>query len=97
MDVRDHSPYVRVADEAESRLGPVSIPCNNAGAGGEPHFTRLTYEHWDWIMGINLNGVINRIQTFLPRMLKRGGGAHIVNAASGAGLAATAAVHFKRL
>ena len=48
-------------------------------------------------MGINLNGVINRIQTFLPRMLKRGGGAHIVNAASGAGLAATAAVHFKRL
>jgi NAD(P)-dependent dehydrogenase (short-subunit alcohol dehydrogenase family) len=89
LDVRDRPAYARVADEAESRLGPVSILCNNAGVGGEPHVTRLTYEYWDWIIGINLNGVINGIQTFLPRMLKRGGGAHIVNTASGAGLAAT--------
>ena len=90
LDVRDRSAYARVADEAESRLGPVSILCNNAGVGGEPHVTRLTYEYWDWIIGTNLNGVTNGIQTFLPRMLKRSGGAHIVNTASGAGLAATA-------
>jgi len=49
----------------------------------------MTYEYWDWVIGINLNGVINGIQTFLPRMLKRGNGGHIVNTASGAGLAAT--------
>ncbi len=89
LDVRDRPAYARVADEAESRLGPVSILCNNAGVGGGTHVTRLTYEYWDWVMGINLNGVINGIQTFLPRMLERGGGAHIVNTASGAGLAAT--------
>ncbi len=90
LDVRDRSTYARVADEAESRLGPVSILCNNAGVGGEPHVTRLTYECWDWIIGINLNGVLNGIHTFLPRMLERASGAHIVNTASGAGLAATA-------
>ncbi len=91
LDVRDRSTYARVADETESRLGPVSILCNNAGVAGGQHVTRLTYEYWDWVLGINLNGVINGIQTFLPRMLKRGDGGHIVNTASGAGLAATSA------
>ena len=90
LDVRDRSAFAGVADETEARLGPVSILCNNAGVGGEPQVSRLTYEHWDWIMGINLNGVINGIQTFLPRMIRRGGDAHIVNTASGGGLAATA-------
>jgi NAD(P)-dependent dehydrogenase (short-subunit alcohol dehydrogenase family) len=89
LDVRDRDAYARVADETESRLGPVSILCNNAGVAGDQHVTRLTYEYWDWVLGINLNGVINGIQTFLPRMLKGGIGGHIVNTASGAGLAAT--------
>ncbi len=91
LDVRDRPAYARVADETESRLGPVSILCNNAGVAGAQHVTRLTYEYWDWVLGINLNGVINGIQTFLPRMLKRGDGGYIVNTASGAGLAATSA------
>jgi NAD(P)-dependent dehydrogenase (short-subunit alcohol dehydrogenase family) len=91
LDVRDREAYARVADETESRLGPVSILCNNAGVAGAAHVTRLSYEYWDWVMGINLNGVINGIQTFLPRMLKRAAGGHIVNTASGAGLAATPA------
>ena len=89
LDVRDRSAYARVADETESRLGSVSILCNNAGVAGSQHVTRLTYEYWDWVIGINLTGVINGVQTFLPRMLKRGGGGHIVNTASGAGLVAT--------
>ena len=91
LDVRDRSAYARVADETESRLGSVSILCNNAGVAGSQHVTRLTYEYWDWVIGINLTGVINGVQTFLPRMLKRGSGGHIVNTASGAGLAATSA------
>jgi NAD(P)-dependent dehydrogenase (short-subunit alcohol dehydrogenase family) len=85
LDVRDREAYAHVADETEARLGPVSILCNNAGVAAA---TRLTYEFWDWMLGINLNGVINGIQTFLPRMLERGSGGHIVNTASGAGLAA---------
>ncbi len=85
LDVRDREAYARVADEAEARLGPVSILCNNAGVAAA---TRFTYEFWDWMLGINLNGVINGIQTFMPRMLERGGDGHIVNTASGAGLVA---------
>ena len=85
LDVRDREGYARVADEAEARLGPVSILCNNAGVAAP---TRFTYEFWDWMLGINLNGVINGIQTFMPRMIERGGGGQIVNTASGAGLVA---------
>ena len=46
---------------------------------------------WDWGIGINLIGVINGVQTFLPRMVERKHGGHIVNTASGAGLVAAGA------
>lgn len=51
----------------------------------------MTYELWDWCLGINLHGVVNGVQTFLPRLLARGGDAYIVNTASGAGLVAAGA------
>jgi NAD(P)-dependent dehydrogenase (short-subunit alcohol dehydrogenase family) len=86
LDVRDRAAYARVADEVEAKLGPVSILVNNAGVAGGAPANKLTYELWDWGMGINLDGVINGIQTFLPRIVERGGGGHIVNTASGAGL-----------
>jgi len=88
LDVRDRAAYARVADEAEARLGPVSILCNNAGVAGAVGVTHMTYPHWDWVIGINLNGVINGVQTFVPRMFERKTAAHIVNTASGAGLIA---------
>lgn len=86
LDVRDRAAYAGVADAVESELGPVSLLCNNAGVSGQMPVTHLTYEAWDWVMGINLNGVYNGIHTFLPRMLARGGDAHIFNTASLAGL-----------
>jgi NAD(P)-dependent dehydrogenase (short-subunit alcohol dehydrogenase family) len=90
LDVRDRKAYARTADRVERALGPVSILVNNAGVACGWPAGKMTYEVWDWVIGINLHGVINGIQTFLPRMLERGGGGHIVNTASGAGLAATA-------
>jgi NAD(P)-dependent dehydrogenase (short-subunit alcohol dehydrogenase family) len=89
LDVRDRDGFALAADGVERKLGPVSLLFNNAGVAGAAPATRLTYELWDWAIGINLHGVINGIQTFLPRMAKRGAGGHIVNTASGAGLAAT--------
>lgn len=86
LDVRDRAAYARVADAAEARLGPVSILVNNAGVAGGAPASKLTYELWDWGMGINLDGVINGIQTLLPRIVARGAGGHIINTASGAGL-----------
>ena len=89
LDVRDREGYARVADEAEAAVGPASILVNNAGVGSGAPAHELTYELWDWGMGINLGGVINGIQTFLPRLVERGQGGHIVSTASIAGLYGT--------
>jgi NAD(P)-dependent dehydrogenase (short-subunit alcohol dehydrogenase family) len=91
LDVRDRDAYAKTAEAAQRALGPVSLLFNNAGVAGGAPAGKLTYELWDWYMGINLNGVINGVQTFLPKMLERGQGGHIVNTASGAGLVATGA------
>jgi len=89
LDVRDRDAYAKTADAAERALGPVSLLFNNAGVAGGAPAAKLTYDLWDWGIGINLYGVINGVQTFLSRMVERGQGGHIVNTASGAGLAVT--------
>ena len=91
LDVRDRARFAQVADEVEQRLGPVSLLFNNAGvSASQLPAAQMSFEQWDWGVGINLLGVINGVQTFLPRILERGAGGHVVNTASGAGLAATA-------
>ncbi len=89
LDVRDRDAYAATADAAETALGPVSLLFNNAGVIVAETPGKLTYALWDFAIGINLHGVINGIQTFVPRMLRRGQGGHIVNTSSGAGLVAT--------
>jgi NAD(P)-dependent dehydrogenase (short-subunit alcohol dehydrogenase family) len=86
LDVTDRSAYARVADEVERVLGPVQVLCNNAGIGITGEIKRASYDDWDWIIDVNLKGVVNGVQTFLPRMLANGQGGHIVNTASMAGL-----------
>lgn len=88
LDVRDRDAFARVADAVEADLGPVSLLFNNAGVAGGISIHQINYAAWDWVLGINLFGVINGIQTFLPRMIKRGDGGHIVNTSSGAGILA---------
>lgn len=89
FDVRNREAYASAADAAERALGPVSLLFNNAGVIVAEAPAKLNYELWDFAIGINLNGVINGVQTFLPRMVARGEGGHIVNTSSGAGLVAT--------
>jgi NADP-dependent 3-hydroxy acid dehydrogenase YdfG len=91
LDVRDRDAFARAADETETRLGPVSLLFNNAGVALSVPAEQMTYEAWDYALGINLDGVVNGLQTFVPRMCARGGGGHVVNTASGAGLAAPGA------
>ena len=91
LDVRDRDAYERAAVATEQRLGPVSLLVNNAGVAGAVAPARMTYESWDWVIGVNLHGVINGVQTFVPRMIDAGGGGYVVNTASGAGLVAGAA------
>lgn len=88
LDVRDRLAFAEVADTAEAELGPVDLLFNNAGVAGGCHVSQMTYEQWDWMLGINLGGVVNGVQTFVPRMIERAKG-YVVNTSSGAGLVAT--------
>lgn len=91
LDVRDRDAFAAIANSVERSLGPVTLLFNNAGVAGGAPATRLNYDLWDWCIDINLGGVINGVQTFLPKMMEFGRGGHIVNTASGAGLAPTGA------
>ena len=89
LDVRDRVAFTKVADAVEAELGPVSLLFNNAGIAGGRHVTQMDYDSWDWMLGVNLNGVVNGIQTFVPRMIGRQAGGYVVNTSSGAGVVAT--------
>lgn len=85
LDVTDRDAMARAADEAEAAFGNVHVLCNNAGVAAFGPLIDATYEDWDWVIGVNLHGVINGIQTFLPRIKGHGEGGHVVNTASIAG------------
>lgn len=82
LDVADRAAFAAAADEAEAQLGPISIVCNNAGVNLFAPIDDCSYDDWDWVLGVNLHGVINGCQTFVPRLKARGRGGHIVNTAS---------------
>ncbi len=86
LDVTDRSRHAAVADEVERDLGPVSIVSLNAGIGVIGHIKDATYADWDWILGVNLGGVINGVRTFVPRLRAQGLGGHIMATASMGGL-----------
>lgn len=81
LDLTDRAAYARAADEAEQVFGPVDLLCNTAGVSQFGPIENATFDDWDWQMDVNVNGVINGVMTFMPRMIKQGGG-HIVITAS---------------
>ena len=82
LDVTDRAGFARAADETEKVFGQVDILCNNAGINMFAPMEQCTFQDWDWILGVNLGGVVNGVQTFLPRMIARNKGGQIVNTAS---------------
>jgi NAD(P)-dependent dehydrogenase (short-subunit alcohol dehydrogenase family) len=82
LDITDREAYARAADEAERVFGPVQLLCNTAGVSQFGPVEQATYADWDWQIDVNLKGMINGVQTFMPRMIARGAGGHIVNTAS---------------
>jgi len=85
-DVSDGDSVQALADAAIAEFGAVHVVHNNAGVGvGGPIWTH-TERDWEWVLGVNLWGVIHGIRVFVPIMLEQGGPAHVVNTASMAGL-----------
>jgi NAD(P)-dependent dehydrogenase (short-subunit alcohol dehydrogenase family) len=67
-------------------FGGVHVVCNNAGVGVGGVSWENTVQDWEWLLGVNLWGVIHGIRAFVPRMIEQDEESHIVNTASGAGL-----------
>jgi len=86
LDVTDRAAFAAAADAAEAHFGPVHLLCNNAGVAVAGPLTQATWADWDWVLGVNIGGVVNGVQTFVGRMLAHGQGGHIVNTASMSGL-----------
>jgi NAD(P)-dependent dehydrogenase (short-subunit alcohol dehydrogenase family) len=85
VDVANAAAVEELAVETFARFGAAHVLCNNAGVGGGGAQSTLSVAEWDWVLGVNLHGVVHGIASFLPRMLASGEEGHIVNTASMAG------------
>jgi NAD(P)-dependent dehydrogenase (short-subunit alcohol dehydrogenase family) len=84
-DVTNDADVERMRDQALSTMGHVDVVMSNAGVAMIGPAEGLSMEEWDWILQINLYGVIRNIRAFLPHLIERGSG-HVVNTSSVAGL-----------
>ena len=85
VDVTDRDAMARAADATEAAFGKVHVVCNNAGVAVGGPTDAMSYADWDWVVSVNVNGVINGVQTFTDRIKAHGEGGHFVNTASMAG------------
>lgn len=86
-DVSNPRDVAKMVEKTLEKYGAVHILCNNAGvyAGSSPSW-QSTLDDWNWIVSVNLMGVVHGIQAFLPVMIEQKGEGHIVNTSSIAGL-----------
>ena len=87
LDVMNRAGFAAAADKVEAEFGPVSLLFNNAGINLFQTIEDSSYDDWDWVLGVNLGGVINGVMTFAPRMKARveageQHGGHVTNTAS---------------
>ena len=82
LDVRSAATYESVAERVYAEFGELNLLVNNAGVMTSGPVSQGTQADWDWTFSVNLFGVINGVQTLLPRMRAQDGEAHIVNTVS---------------
>ncbi len=88
VDVSDSGQVERLAALAKESFGPVHLLFNNAGVAAGGYVWENSERDWEWVLGVNLMGVVHGLRHFLPAMLessRAGEPAHIVNTASIAG------------
>ena len=86
VDVSKPDDVERLARETYAAFGAAHVLCNNAGVAVIGAVHEHTLADWQWVIDVNLWGVIHGVRAFLPRMLAGGDEGHIVNTASMAGL-----------
>jgi NADP-dependent 3-hydroxy acid dehydrogenase YdfG len=85
VDVTNRDAMEKAARDTIAAFGKVHVVCNNAGVAVGGPVDAMSYKDWDWVMRVNLDGVVNGVQTFVERIKSHGEGGHIVNTASMAG------------
>ncbi len=90
LDITDRKAYAEAADEVEKAFGgPPQMLFNTAGVNTFGPAEASTFEDYDWVMGVDLGGVINGMVTFVPRMIKAGQGGYIATTSSMGGFMGT--------
>ena len=90
LDITDRKAYAAAADEVEEVFGsPPQLLFNTAGVNTFGPAEASTFEDFDWVIGVDLFGVINGMVTFVPRMIKAGKGGYIVTTSSMSGFMAS--------
>ena len=84
-DVSRAADVEALAERATEAFGAVHLLCNNAGVFAGGNSWDVSLADWEWILGVNLWGVIHGLRSFVPRLLAHGEPAHVVNTASMAG------------
>jgi NAD(P)-dependent dehydrogenase (short-subunit alcohol dehydrogenase family) len=92
VDVADAAQMEAFADSVHARHEAVDLLMNNAGVAIGGAFLDTSLSDWDWIVGINLKGVVHGCHFFVPRMVERGRGGHVVNVSSAAGYTASSSL-----
>ena len=82
VDVSQHAQVRAFAADVHALVPAADIVVNNAGVAVGGSFVDTSLEDWTWLLGINLNGVIYGCHFFVPNMIARGGGGHVVNLSS---------------
>jgi NAD(P)-dependent dehydrogenase (short-subunit alcohol dehydrogenase family) len=85
-DVSQAADVERLAEQTFAAYGAAHLLFNNAGVGAGTTVWESSLADWQWVLGVNLWGVIHGIHFFVPRMLAQNTEGHIVNTASSAGL-----------
>ena len=85
VDVSRYQDVESFCSKAIAQFGATHVVCNNAGVSPLGAVWENTLADWQWILGVNLWGVIHGVRAFVPRLLAQGEG-HVVNTASVAGL-----------
>jgi len=88
VDVCDPDQMTAFADATFGHFGGVDIVVNNAGVGLVGGILDTSLKDWDWLVSINLMGVVHGCDAFIPAMINSGRGGHVVNMSSAAGLLA---------
>jgi NAD(P)-dependent dehydrogenase (short-subunit alcohol dehydrogenase family) len=86
-DVGDLKQVQALADKTWEQFGGAHVVFNNAGVAVFGPIQEMKHEDWEWVIRVDLWGVIHGVEAFLPRMIAQKQGGHIVNTASFAGLA----------